>query len=126
MRIPPPVRGWHFSDDEFVGLHWFLWAGQPWNSVVEPAAEQLKQLVCRFAGPPNEEITAAPSSRGFTALWTINGRTIDMYAHGPTNVDGTEDERGTAVQLHIDDSGRSARAEARTQAQQSARPTTLN
>lgn len=104
--------GWHFHDGEFVGLYWFLWAGESWATVVAPAATQLQDLFSGIAGSPVDVGEASGPATGFRASWTVDGYSIEMYAHGPDLGGDVPDERATAVQLHVDHASRSAREDA--------------
>lgn len=103
-----PRGGWHFHNGEFVGLHWFIWSGEPWDTVVAPAATQLQKLLSGIAGSPDDSGKSNGPATGFRASWTVDGHSIEMYAHGPRLGAGIPDDRATAVQLHVDHAGRSA------------------
>lgn len=73
-----PRGGWHFHDGEFVGLYWFLWAGESWATVVAPAATQLQDLFSGIAGSPVDVGEASGPATGFRASWTVDGYSIEI------------------------------------------------
>lgn len=108
---PGATFGCHSFQGEFVGVHWFLWKGLPVEQVHDAATELRQRFISR-AGEPGEEIKAPPGHPlGFTAWWEIQGRTIDMYFHQGNDPlpDGTISNL-PVVQLHVDHSERSQRA----------------
>lgn len=118
-RWPGVTFGCHSFQGEFVGVHWFLWKDLPVEQVHE-AAIDLRNRFVAWAGAPGEQITAiARHPLGFTAWWQIHGRTIDMYFHQGNDQlpDGTISNM-PVVQLHVDHSERSQRAEEWAAAQQ--------
>lgn len=104
-----PSCGWHVFEDEFVGLHWFLWEGRPWSDVLASATE-LRDLLSDVAGEPVDEPPRDRPAEGFTALWQVRGRTIHLYAHAPRS--DVAAGRDVAVQLHVDHAARAAREDA--------------
>ncbi len=104
------ATAWHTFEDEFVGVHWFLWEGWP-RSVVEDAAAEMKEVFSQACGPAASEIR---SGRGdWTAYWEFNGRVIDMYFYSglpPAHL--SRREMTPSVQLHVN---HAQRAEAEEQ-----------
>lgn len=113
-----PPTGWHVFEDEFVGLHWFLWHGLG-EDVVPGLADELRTGFVDLAGEPTEELSGG--GYRFTANWDTGDLRIDMYLHGGPVLDGTFHEE-PVVQLHVDHQGRSTRAEAAARATRPARP----
>lgn len=110
-RWGSPRVGWHMFDGEFVGVSWFLWHGAPPDDV-RVAARQLRDRVSGFAGPPVEESAPGKDRDRFNACWEVDGRTIDMYLHGGPVLGGAFVEE-PVVQLHVDHTARSLRADQR-------------
>lgn len=108
-RWGSPGLGWHTFEGDFVGVSWFLWRGGP-PEAVRAAARQLRELFSGFAGAPVEELAPGEDPDTFTALWEVEGRTIDMYLHGGHVLEGALVE-DPVVQLHVDHTARSRRAD---------------
>lgn len=51
-----PRGGWHFHDGEFVGLYWFLWAGESWSGRVSRGLPSWPRRLRSFR-------TCSPGSR---------------------------------------------------------------
>ena len=109
--VPGAVpTGWHAFQDEFVGVHWFLWEGWP-RSVVADAAAELKEILTRTCGPEDSRITTPILD--WTAYWEFEGRGIDMYFYSglpPAHL--SRREISPSVQLHVDHAQRAEAEEA--------------
>ncbi len=103
--------GWHSFDDEFVGVHWFLWNGLP-REDLQVAAVDLRAGFRRACGSAMGE--ADHPDQGFSAWWRAGGRTVDMYYHPGIRPPGTPEGTriGACVQLHVDHTVRADAAEA--------------
>ncbi|MFT3888378.1 MAG: hypothetical protein QM713_09495 [Arachnia sp.] len=91
-----PRTGWHVHRDQFVGVHWFLWADED-DDATRAAAEQLRSLfdarwsaVDELSGPAGE----------FTALWEPDASQIDLYYHARRD-DIRPGLGPSVVQLHV-------------------------
>ncbi len=104
------TTGWHAFEDEFVGIHWFLWEGWP-RAAVETAAAALKEGLTQVCGPPASGIQRQTGD--WTAYWEFKGRVIDVYFYSglpPAHL--TRREMTPSVQFHVD---HAQRAEAEDQ-----------
>ena len=102
-----PETGWHLHRGQFVGVHWFLWAGED-EDATRAAAESLRtQLSARW--PAIDELLSPTG--GFTTLWHPADSRIDLYYHAPRNDLGPPAMPGV-VQLHVDHRARADAAEA--------------
>lgn len=102
--------GWHAFEDEFVGVHWFLWEGWP-RAVVEAAAAELKERLTATCGLPASENQRETGD--WTAYWEFQGRVIDVYFYSglpPAHLNRRE--MTPSVQFHV---GHEQRAEAEDQ-----------
>lgn len=110
LGAPWPAVSWHVFKGEFVGVGWFLWHGLP-EDVVPGLAEELRARFVELAGKPMDQRPPAGDDYRFTAYWQTGGRSIDMYLHGGSVLEGRIHEQ-PVVQLHVDHVGRSRLADA--------------
>ncbi len=102
-----PAIWWHLHRGRFVGVHWFLWAGED-ETETRAAAEHLRSLLSA-RWPAIDEL--ADPAVGFTTLWQPRDSQIDMYYHAPRHDLGPPPTPGV-VQLHVDHRDRAAAEEA--------------
>lgn len=106
--------GWHSFREEFVGVNWFCWGGLTRQRVRDRAEALWRGFVEEFGPAVNEMGIAEPHLNGFTSLWMVAGRTVDMYFHsGIHELRGGElSDLPASVQLHLDHTQRSEALEA--------------
>lgn len=102
----PPI-GWHSHDGRFVGVHWFLWAGED-EVATRRSAEELRDLLSS-RWQVMEELS--DPIQGFTALWQPAGLVVDLYYHAP-RAHGAGRTSADVVQLHLDHAERADALEA--------------
>lgn len=102
----PPI-GWHSHDGRFVGVHWFLWAGEDEDATLQAAEELRDALSARW--PVVEEL--ADPVQGFTALWRSAPLVVDLYYHAPRDHGAGRSSAGV-VQLHVNHAERADALEA--------------
>lgn len=120
----PDQSGWHSFDDEFVGLHWFLWSGMP-RAQVRAAAVELKAVLTGVVGEPADEADDPTSDGpGFSTLWKTGTHTIELYFHSGLGRVGDRVIDGDAtVQLQLDLTDRADAREVVARSRPEARPT---
>lgn len=101
--------GWHTFRDEFVGVNWFCWSGLL-REVVRDRAHALQEGIIAEFGPAEDEVgVETPHRHGFTAFWSIQGRSIEMYFHNGLHElrDGQLFDGPACVQFAVDHAQRS-------------------
>ncbi|MEL4506295.1 hypothetical protein AAEX63_15525 [Luteococcus sp. H138] len=94
--------GWHFFDEQFVGVH-FFWNESEDMADLEPVARDVREGL-RVLWETTEELE--DEVQGFTALWHPQDRVVDMYWHAPRLMPEGHRSTGT-IQLHVDHRDRS-------------------